>query len=77
MKMRETLKETSCNISIRSFNVFLTWLAEYDHTPTRLRIKQIKEPKVTYQGYTDEEIKRVLSWWRAMHLDAARPGNIP
>jgi integrase/recombinase XerD len=75
MSMRETLKETSCNISIRAFNAFLTWLAEFDHTPARLRIKQIKEPKTTYRGYTDEEIKKVLRFkpqgffeWRLITL---------
>ncbi len=61
--MRESgLKETSCNISIRSFNVFLSWLYENNHIPSRLRIKQIKEPKKVYQEYTDEEIKRVLHY---------------
>src|SRR5205085_5849017 len=58
IKMRESgLTPVTCNISIRGFNSFLSWLAENHHLPTRLRIKQIKEEKRTVQAYSDNELK--------------------
>lgn len=61
--MRELgLATTTCNISIRSINAFCTWLYENNHIPENLKLKQVKEPKRVYQGYTDEEIKKVLSF---------------
>src|SRR5688572_17257188 len=47
VSMRERgLAITTCNISIRSFNSFLTWLAENEHCP-KFRMKQLKEEKKT------------------------------
>ncbi|MFP5260856.1 MAG: tyrosine-type recombinase/integrase [Blastocatellia bacterium] len=55
------LATTSCNISIRSINAFCTWLYENEHIPENLKLKQVKEEKRVLTGYTDEEIKKILS----------------
>jgi site-specific recombinase XerD len=61
--MRESkLAPTTCNISIRAFNAFLSWLQENHHIPSRLRIKQLKEEKRSIKSYSDDEINRVLSY---------------
>jgi integrase/recombinase XerD len=61
--MRERgLKATTCNISIRAFNTFLSWLYENEHTKERLRIKQIKTEKKVIEPYSDAEIKKILSF---------------
>jgi integrase/recombinase XerD len=51
---------TTCNITIRSFNSFLTWLHENEHTP-RLRIKQLKEEKRTPPDVPMESLKRLIN----------------
>ncbi|MEN3333534.1 MAG: integrase/recombinase XerC [Blastocatellia bacterium] len=61
--MRESeLAPTTCNISIRAFNAFLSWLQENHQIPARLRIKQLKEEKRSIKSYSDEEINRILSY---------------
>lgn len=71
---RESLKEfvirlrelpiapTTCNMSIREFNSFLTWLYENEYTPTHLKMKQLRVEKKVMKDFTDEEIKRLLDW---------------
>jgi|ERR1051325_6219431 site-specific recombinase XerD len=59
--MREKgLAITSCNIAIRSFNSFLTYLEENGHE--RLRIKQLKEHKKRVPDVPLESLKR-LAWF--------------
>ncbi len=61
--MRERgLKATTCNISIRGFNTFLGWLYKNELVKERLRIKQVKTEKKVIEPYTDEEIKKILSF---------------
>src|SRR5690242_3622111 len=51
ISMRESgLEASTCNISIRSFNSFLTWLFENGHTTERLRIQQLKAKKATIKA---------------------------
>ena len=59
--MREAgLAPTTCNISIRASNSYLTWLIENGHISKPLRIKQVKEEKRVKQGYSDAELQRLL-----------------
>jgi integrase/recombinase XerD len=61
--MREQgLAITTCNISLRSMNAFCTWLFENGHIPENFKLKQLKEEKKVITGYTDEDIKKVLSF---------------
>jgi integrase/recombinase XerD len=61
--MREAgLSPTTCNISIRSFNSFLTWMFENGHTPERYRVPQLKAGKKGIRGYDDAELSRILSF---------------
>lgn len=56
------LASTTCNISIRAMNSYLTWLKENGHIREPLRIKQVKEEKRVRQGYSDAELSRLLSF---------------
>ena len=63
IKLRENgLSPISCNIYIRSINSFLSWLAENGHIREPLKIKQLKEEKRVKQGYSDEELSKLLSF---------------
>jgi site-specific recombinase XerD len=55
------LSSTSCNISIRAMNSYLSWLKESGHIREPLRIKQVKEEKRVKQGYSDAELSVLLS----------------
>jgi integrase/recombinase XerD len=62
MGMREGgLAATTCNISIRSFNSFLSWLHANGHI-ANLRLKKIKEPERVRKTLSDEKVKAVLNW---------------
>jgi integrase/recombinase XerD len=65
--MREAgLSVVTINLSIRSFNSYLTWLHENGHIPAPLRLKKLKEEKRAMKTFSDEAFKKFLSW---------RPGN--
>jgi hypothetical protein len=50
--MREFgLSPVTCNISIRSFNAFLSWLAERDYP--RIQIKQLRVEKKVMKTFSD------------------------
>ncbi len=60
ISMRERgLSLVTCNISIRAFNSFLTYLEENGHP--RLRIKQLKEDQKRPQDIPLESLKRLLN----------------
>jgi hypothetical protein len=52
---------TTCNITIRGFNSFLTWLEENAHIPG-LRINELKEEKRTPPDVPKESLKRLISY---------------
>lgn len=56
------LSVTTCNICIRSFNSFLSWLHENQYTKDHLRVKKLKEEKRVMKTFTDEQIKALLSY---------------
>lgn len=59
--MRESgLQPSTCNISIRAMNSYLTWLFENEYIKERLRIKQLKVERKVIEPYSDEELQRVL-----------------
>jgi integrase/recombinase XerD len=60
--MREYLAPTTCNISIRSFNAFLSWLYENEYTEKHLKIKQVKEEKKVLKTFSEEQLRLILSW---------------
>jgi integrase/recombinase XerD len=53
---------TTVNISIRSFNVFLSWLHENGHLAERLRMKQLKGEKKVMRVLDDNQLKALLAW---------------
>ena len=60
VSMRERgLSPVTCNISIRAFNSFLTYLEENGHP--RLRIKKLKEDQKRPQDIQLESLKRLLN----------------
>jgi site-specific recombinase XerD len=63
MGMRETgFTITTCNISIRSFNSFLSWLHENGHTGERFKIKQIPGGRKILKTFSDSNLRRLLDW---------------
>lgn len=63
IRMREAgLSVTTCNISIRSFNSFLTWLYNNGHLKSHLRIKPLKEDQKQMKMLSDEQIRVLLAW---------------
>src|SRR5262249_43204868 len=61
--MREaSLSVSTCNISIRSFNSFLTWLYEKGHTSEHFIIKKLKEEKRVMKTFGDDQLADFLSW---------------
>jgi integrase/recombinase XerD len=62
ISMREQVSPVTCNIAIRGFNVFLTWLHENGHIAEPLKVKQVKAPKRIPEGLTDTEISRLVSY---------------
>jgi integrase/recombinase XerD len=62
-KMRESgISITSCNVYIRGFNSFLTWLFENEQTKEHLKIKQLKDEQKVMKTYTDGHLKIFLSY---------------
>ena len=63
IKLREQpIAPSTCNITIREINSFLSWLHENEYTPTHLKMKQLKVEKVITEDFTDEEIQKFLDW---------------
>ena len=61
VKMREGgLSPVTCNISIRSWNSFMTWLNRNEHCP-HFRIKPLKEEKRVMKMLSDEQIRALLA----------------
>src|SRR5436190_1317814 len=56
------LSPVTCNISIRSFNSFLSWLSEKGHIPEPLKIKKLKEEKKIMRTFSDAELTAILNW---------------
>jgi integrase/recombinase XerD len=63
IKMRESgLSARSCNDYIKGMNSFLKWLYESELIPELHKIKTMKEEKKVLRSFTDEELKRIISW---------------
>jgi integrase/recombinase XerD len=63
IQMKERgLADTTINIAIRNINSFLTWLYENEHTTEHLKLKQLRQEKKTIQGYSDSDIKKLVSY---------------
>jgi integrase/recombinase XerD len=61
--MREAgLNPTTCNISIRAFNAFLSWLLEKKHIPERFRLKKLPEEKKKMRVFSDQSLQAILSF---------------
>jgi site-specific recombinase XerD len=67
--MREAgLNTTTCNISIRGFNAFLTWLKDNGHCPQTFangkpfRLKKLPEEKKQLRVFDDADIHKILSF---------------
>ncbi len=50
------------NSYIRGFNSFLDWLHKEELTPTRLRCKRLKQEQKVGRSFTDDELRRLLSF---------------
>jgi len=60
--MREKgLNTTTCNISIRAFNAFLTWLKEKKIVGD-IRLKKLPEEKKKMRVFSDEEVLAILNF---------------
>ena len=53
---------TTTNYYIREMNSFLTWLYANEHIPEKIRIKKLKEPQKVLKVFSDEQLKRLLSF---------------
>lgn len=63
IKMREEgLAISTCNITIRSLNSFLSWLHRNDHIPQNLKVKQLKQERRIMKTFTEAQMKMLLSW---------------
>ncbi len=63
IEMRQAgLSPTTCNISIRSFNSFLSWLRENGHLAEPFKIKQLKAEKKIMRTFSDEQLAALLKW---------------
>src|SRR5687767_8603944 len=57
IKMREDgLSPTTCNITIRSFNSFLSWLNDNGHTPL-LRLQQLRSEKRIMKTFSEDQMR--------------------
>ena len=56
------ISPVTINTYARAYNSFLTWLYEEGHTPERLRIKKVKEGQRPPKTYTNDQLKRFLSY---------------
>lgn len=60
--MREHgLAVTTVNISLRSFNSFLSWLTEHNKIPA-LRLKKLKEEKRVMKTLSDKQLSALYNW---------------
>jgi integrase/recombinase XerD len=55
------LNTTTCNISIRATNAFLTWLKGKGIVTAELRLKKLPEEKKKMRVFSNEEIKAILA----------------
>lgn len=63
VKMREEgLAISTCNITIRSLNSFLSWLYQNGHIPQNLKAKQLKQERRIMKTFTEAQMKLLLSW---------------
>jgi integrase/recombinase XerD len=63
VKMRQAgLATSTCNITIRSFNSFLTWLHTNGHIPEPLRLQKLKEEKRVMKTLANNEVQAILGW---------------
>jgi integrase/recombinase XerD len=60
--MRENgLKATTCNVSVRAFNAFLTWLKGQGKVGD-IRLKKLPIEKRQMRVFSDEDVKKVLAF---------------
>src|SRR6185295_9175745 len=50
------------NVYIRGMNSFLSWLYENGYTSEKLRIKQLKAEKKVIQSFSEQQLRRLLSF---------------
>lgn len=63
IEMRKAgLSPVTCNISIRSFNAFLSWLHEKGKITQKIKIQKLKVEKRVFKTFTDEDLKKVVAW---------------
>jgi integrase/recombinase XerD len=67
IRMRERgLKETGVNILIRGINSYLHWRSGSERKCgagcTHPRIRQLKEPKEVLPTFTNDQVKRLITW---------------
>lgn len=53
---------TTCDISIRSFNSFLSWLHDNGYAGEHFKIKQVPGGKKVMRTFRDEDLRRLLDW---------------
>ncbi|HST52373.1 MAG TPA: tyrosine-type recombinase/integrase [Pyrinomonadaceae bacterium] len=56
------VEAVTVNMYARAFNSFLTWLHTEGHIPERIRISRVKEGQKPPKTYSEETLKRFLSW---------------
>jgi integrase/recombinase XerD len=56
------ISPVTVNTYARAYNSFLTWLFEEGHTPERLRIKKVKEGQRPPKTFTEDQLKKFLSF---------------
>jgi integrase len=55
------LSDVTVNISIQGFNSFLAWLEEKKEI-SHLKLKKVKEEKKVMRVFTDDEVKKIMSF---------------
>jgi integrase/recombinase XerD len=62
VRMRETptFSVTTCNIAIRCWNSFFSWIAERGYGP-HVKLPKLKSPKVVMVTFTDADMERILA----------------
>jgi integrase/recombinase XerD len=61
--MREGgLSPVTCNISIRAFNAFLSWLKSKEYITEPLRLKKLPEEKRKMRVFSDQSLRAILSF---------------
>jgi site-specific recombinase XerD len=54
------LSPTTINLTVRSWNVFLTWLWENEHIPKPIKIQQVKAVKRTMRAVPEQDMAKLL-----------------